>query len=126
MPIGVERLKKRADFLRVASVRRKWAAPGLVLQAAPAPEDANREISRIGITVTKKVGNAVIRNRVKRRLRAAARDIIPLHGQAGWDYVLIGRQATVNRDFMDLEADLVTAIDKMAKKNSGERRRRND
>lgn len=126
MPIGVERLKKRADFLRVASVRRKWAAPGLVLQAAPAPEDVDSDISRVGFTVTKKVGNAVIRNRVKRRLRAAAREIIPLHGKPGWDYVLIGRQQTVGRDFKDLEIDLKTAISRVAAKDSRERKRHHD
>lgn len=126
MPIGVERLKKRADFLRVASVRRKWAAPGLVLQAAPAPEHTERDISRVGFTVTKKVGNAVTRNRVKRRLRAAAHEIIPLHGTAGWDYVLIGRQQTVGRDFKDLEEDLKTAISRVATKDGRERKRHHD
>ena len=110
MPIGVERLKKRADFLRVASVRRKWAAPGLVLQAAcDAAEKENGRV-RVGVTVTKKVGNAVVRNRVKRRLRAVASQLIPEYATPGWDYVLIGRHKTINRDFNKLQADLIAAI----------------
>ncbi|USG61760.1 ribonuclease P protein component [Sneathiella marina] len=113
MPIGVERLKKRADFLRVASVRRKWAAPGLVLQAACDTAEQNTGRVRVGFTVTKKVGNSVIRNRVKRRLRAVAQDVIPGHAIPGWDYVLIGRQMTINRDFRDLQTDLRTALKKV-------------
>jgi ribonuclease P protein component len=113
MPIGVERLKKRADFLRVASVRRKWAAPGLVLQAAcdTALKESGRV--RVGFTVTKKVGNAVVRNRVKRRLRAVASQLIPRHATPGCDYVLIGRQKTINRDFDKLQDDLIAAIKKV-------------
>ena len=114
MPIGVERLKKRADFLRVASVRRKWATPGLVLQAACDTAEQNSSRVRVGFTVTKKVGNSVIRNRVKRRLRAVAQDLVPGNAMAGWDYVLIGRHTTINRDFKDLQTDLRTALRKVA------------
>lgn len=124
MPIGVERLKKRADFLRVASVRRKWATPGLVLQAACGAADQNDGRVRVGITVTKKVGNSVVRNRVKRRLRAVAQDLIPGNAVPGWDYVLIGRHTTKNRDFKDLQTDLRTALKKVTltqnKKNRGQ------
>ena len=120
MPIGVERLKKRADFLRVASVRRKWAAPGMVLQAARDSSPEQGGVSRVGFTVTKKVGNAVIRNRVKRRLRAVARDIIPACANAGWDFVLIGRQNTIDRDYEDLQSDLLTALAKVGAKRPDE------
>jgi ribonuclease P protein component len=113
MPIGVERLKKRAEFLRVASVRRKWAAPGMVLQAARDSSTAHAGMSRVGFTVTKKVGNAVIRNRVKRRLRAVAQAIIPSHADSGWNFVLIGRQNTIDRDFKDLQSDLLAALAKL-------------
>lgn len=121
MPIGVERLKKRAEFLRVASVRRKWAAPGMVLQAARDPSPQKADVARVGFTVTKKVGNAVVRNRVKRRLRAVAREIIPNHAEAGWDFVLIGRAKTTDRQFDELKSDLRTAIGKVGADTSHRR-----
>jgi len=113
MPIGVERLKKRAEFLRVASVRRKWAAPGMVLQAARDKSPGRPDVVRVGFTVTKKVGNAVVRNRIKRRLRAVAQEIIPAHADAGWDFVLIGRAKTKDRKFDELKSDLCTALGKV-------------
>ncbi len=67
---------------------------------------------RVGYTCSRKVGNAVTRNRAKRRLRAAARAVLPVHGRAGWDYVLVGRPgAAVTRDFNSLCADLRTALE---------------
>lgn len=129
MPLILARLKKRADFLRVAGQRKKWAAPGLVLQAAPAPSmgaanatpeaGANSagfpccggvEIIRVGFTTSKKVGNAVARNRARRRLRAAVDEIFPLLARPGLDYVVIGRQETVARPYSLLLQDLRTAL----------------
>ena len=65
---------------------------------------------RAGFTVTKKIGNAVVRNRLKRRLRAVVRAVLPAAGIAGADHVLIGRSAGLTRDFAALKADLVTAL----------------
>ena len=125
---AVGRLKRRAEFLRVAASRRKWAAPGLILQAAPAePQDPKSSASsiRVGFTCSKKVGNAVARNRAKRRLRAAAREIIGLDGAPSHDYVLIGRQETLRRPYALLLQDLRTALKRVgvrAKPDSGEER----
>lgn len=113
MPASVERLKKRADFLRVAGVRRKWATPGMVLQAAHGIPGVGADHLRVGFTATKKTGNAVKRNRIKRRLRALAEEILPRHAKEGWDYVLIGRQSTSERDFGDLKKDLIFALRKV-------------
>ncbi|OUR75286.1 ribonuclease P protein component [Alphaproteobacteria bacterium 46_93_T64] len=113
MPKGVERLTKRAEFLRVAAVRRKWATPGMVLQAACDPSCVDAGRLRVGFTATKKTGNAVIRNRIKRRLRALADEVLPLYAKTGWDYVLIGRQGTPTRDFDALRKDLKTALKKV-------------
>jgi ribonuclease P protein component len=125
MGLTVGRLKRRAEFLRVAATRCKWAAPGLILQAAPsAPglppppsggaavpgqRDAKPEL-RVGFTCSKKVGNSVARNRAKRRLRAAAAQILPELAAAGRDYVLIGRTETLHRPFGSLLQDLRTAL----------------
>jgi ribonuclease P protein component len=100
------RLKKRRDFLRVASRGKRAARPGLVLQAAPGAPEA----LRIGFTVTKKVGNAVVRNRARRRLKEAARLTLPALQATGWDLVLIGRDATGTRPFAALVADLRGAL----------------
>ena len=116
------RLKKRREFLFVARKGRKWATPGLVLQAwGPARRDQledNTKSSleqsvRIGYTVSRKVGNAVARNRAKRRLRAAAGQVLPAHARAGTDIVIIGRVATLSRPFERLVEDLKTALKKL-------------
>ncbi len=99
----IGRLRKRREFLAAARGRKR-AEAGLVLQARPRSDDAP---PRIGFTVTRKVGSSVIRNR---RLRAAAAEILPLAAKAGYDYVLIGRQATLTRRWPDLLNDLHSAL----------------
>jgi ribonuclease P protein component len=103
------RLQRRAEFLRVAAKGRKAAMPGLVLQALPRGDDAP---ARLGFTVTKKVGNAVIRNRTRRRLKEAARLLLQDRAVSGVDLVLIGRDATRARDFTALQGDLERALAK--------------
>ena len=104
------RLKRRAEFLLVAGKGRKSPQPGLVLQAL-AREDS--EPARLGFTVTKKVGNAVVRNRTRRRLREAARLLLREQPVAGVDLVLIGRGATRGRKFAALMGDLRRALVKV-------------
>ena len=103
------RLTQRAEFLRVASRGRKIAVHGLVLQALQRGDAAG---PRLGFTVTKKVGNAVIRNRTRRRLRAAARLVLVGTVAAGHDLVLIGRDTTRGRPFALLMDDLRRAVAK--------------
>ena len=105
----LQRLKKRAAFV-AASRADKWALGGLVLQARLRDDEAP---ARAGFTVTRKVGNAVIRNRARRRLKEAAREILPLLGKAGYDYVLVGRRSTLTRAWPDLLDDLRTALAKV-------------
>jgi len=105
-------LRKRADFLRAARARRQ-GTPGMMVQGRKRAPDEAPGI-RVGFTCSKKVGNAVARNRAKRRLREAARLILPDHGRVGWDYVLIGRRdETADRLFTDLQQDLRRALNKL-------------
>lgn len=104
-----ERLKRRAEFLRVAGKGRRVAVHGLALQALLREDDGP---VRIGFTVTKKVGNAVVRNRTKRRLREAARLLVREVPIQGVDLVLIGRDATRTRPFALLQDDVRRALAK--------------
>ena len=103
-------LSRRADFVAAARAKRA-AMPGFILQARNRGDDAP---PRIGFTCSRKVGNAVARNRAKRRLREIARLDLPNLGRAGWDYVLIGRRdTTADREFGTLRADLARAVSKI-------------
>ncbi|TRD22196.1 ribonuclease P protein component [Palleronia caenipelagi] len=106
-PVSFEVLTKRADFLRAARAR-YVRRPGLILQAR---ERGEGDGVRVGYTCSKKVGNAVARNRAKRRLREVVRLELPDLGRPGWDYVLIGkREITADRDFVKLRRDLASAL----------------
>ncbi len=102
-------MTRRPDYL-AANAGRRVPMPGFVLLVHPRADDDGT--MRIGITVTKKVGNAVVRNRIKRRFRALAREILPDHGWPGADHVLIGREAALTSDFSDLRAHLAKALAK--------------
>jgi len=87
--------------------------PGFVLLVRP--RDDGDPAMRIGYTVTKKIGNAVVRNRMKRRLRALARELLPERGIRGADHVLIGRQGGIERDFSLLRTELAKALAKISR-----------
>ena len=94
--------------------------PGLVLQALTrGDEDPAGGTIRYGLTASRKVGGAVLRNRARRRLRALAREILPVAGRPGTDYVLIARAATPTRPYAALRADLERALARVARPRSG-------
>jgi ribonuclease P protein component len=111
-PSQAERLtviSARRDFLAANNAKRK-ATAGFVLLVRDRADGT--EAKRVGFTVTKKIGNAVVRNRMKRRFRALARDVIASQGKPGADHILIGRAGGVERDFATLRTELVRALEK--------------
>jgi ribonuclease P protein component len=110
-------LKKRREFVACAASGKKFVRPTLVLQMrVRGPEDvpyAPEAAVRAGFTCTKTLGNAVVRNRIKRRLRAAAAQILPLWGRAGHDYVLIGRGKAKDCPYSELLDDLAFAVKRL-------------
>jgi ribonuclease P protein component len=110
-PLTIERLKKRPDFL--AAAQAPSAPKGAVLiQARPRGDDDPHV--RVGFTATRKIGGAVVRNRAKRRLREAARALIPLYGRPGHDYVLIARRGVTTRPWPRLLDDVKSALISLA------------
>lgn len=107
-------LKKRKDFVRVARQGSKMVSPSLILQAALSLS-APSENAFLGFTATKKIGKAHLRNRTKRRLRAAAREIFSTSALPAVDYVLIGRYNTASVDFSKLKEEMFTALKRINK-----------
>ncbi len=101
------RLKKRAEFLAVAAKGAKAPMPGLVMQLMPRADDAP---FRVGFTVTKKVGNAVVRNRIRRRFREAIRRVSADAALADHDYVVMAREAALRAEFAALVESLGRAF----------------
>jgi ribonuclease P protein component len=117
LPAALDRLKKRSEFLAVAATNRRWTTPGLVLQVRTRVSEPEAEHDsagvRVGYTATKKVGNAVIRNRARRRLRAAVAEVLAGVDAAPADLVLVARRGTIDRPYADLKNDLSAGLRRM-------------
>lgn len=109
--LPIERLKKRPEFL--AAAKAPALARGCVLVQALDRADGAATI-RAGFTATRRIGGAVVRNRAKRRLREAARALLPLHGKPGHDYVFVARQGAAIRPWARLLDDVKTALIRLA------------
>jgi len=109
-------LRKRRDFLRIARQRIKWVSQSMIVQVAPTPEEQGSSPLRIrvGYTASKKVGNAVRRNRAKRRLREVVRQVLPGKGVTGSDYVLIARSIVTEAPFDQLIRDFSWCLKRLS------------
>jgi ribonuclease P protein component len=112
----LQTLTKRQDFI-LTSRGLKHSCDTMIVQT----KKNDLRTVRVGITCSKKVGNAVVRNRAKRRLRAIAREILPAWGRVGFDYVLIGRHgSTISSEFKNLKNDFISALEALHRKSDGE------
>ena len=108
---ALETLSKRVDFIAASKAKKKFIGKSIIVQARP----NSLETIRVGYTASKKVGNAVMRNRAKRRMRAAAAETVAQYGTSSTDYVLIGRaESTCNTKFKDLKFELIHAFNKLS------------
>src|SRR4029077_3146858 len=122
MTAGLVRLKTRADFVRVAAGRRRAVRPAFIVQAAPQPTGNESDGSvREVFTESRKVGNAVVRNRAKRRLRAIAAQVLPHDGRPGTDYVIVARATATERPYAELGGDLTAAGRQLDRQKRGGR-----
>ena len=125
---GMGRLLERSQYLAVAKSGRKWITPSFIMQAQAAENSATGKstaedeethgglsavIPLTGFTVSKKVGNAVQRNRARRRLKEAAARVMPDRGVPGWRYVIIGRHAAIDYSFDRMQKDMMWALAKL-------------
>ncbi len=109
---GTARITKRKDYLETAASRRKWVTPAFIIQIDHLNDD--KGLAKLGFTASKKVGNAVMRNKARRRLKEAAKGLFNQYGLAGQRYVLIARTAAIDYPFDSLQKDLQWALVKLA------------
>ena len=125
--MGLTTLKRRAEFLRVRGGLR-WSTSTLVVETKPRDTDPADTVEpsatcRFGFTVTKKLGKAVVRNRIRRRLKSAVRELLEL-ARPGFDYVVIAREPAVERSYADLKSDLAQALARVHRPGAGNRSRK--
>lgn len=109
-PLRIQRLTKRPEFLAAAKGRAQ-AKGSVMIQSIPGPDPT---LIRVGFTATRKIGGAVVRNRCKRRMREAARALLPLHGAPGHDYVFVARASLPARPWDRLLDDVKNALISLA------------
>ncbi len=112
--MAIATLKKRPEFLRIRGGRR-WSGRSFLIECKPRSAiNPSSETARFGFTVTKKLGNAVVRNRIRRRLKSAAAMLAPEFAEPTCDYVIVARRSALDCEFQDLCRDMRSALEKLA------------
>ena len=104
-------LKSSGDFQRISRLGKRWSFPSFIMQVLK--QEGTHPSFRLGLTVSRKVGNAVVRNRAKRRLREVVRLYATPEKLAGWDIVLIGRTSASERGFALMQQDFMQGLKNM-------------
>lgn len=112
MPSPLSTIKIRPDFLRIRGGQ-KWSGTGFLVETKASPMPGGPP--RFGFTVTKKLGNAVVRNRIRRRLKEAAKRAADAHAKPGFDYVVVARKPAFDMPFERLVADMAAALKRVHK-----------
>ncbi len=115
MTIKLKRLKKRRDFLAISATKQRFIVKSCVIQYKKSDSDTPQDEVIIGFTVTKKQGNAVCRNKIKRKLKEAANVVFRQLAKTGYEYVIIGRKEAIDRDFQLIINDMKFALEKIHK-----------
>jgi len=118
-----ERLRRRAEFLAMRGGKRFHAAAFVLQARARSADESGGDQPRFGFTVTKKIGNAVERNRIKRRLREVVRSAAPGHAMPDFDYVLIARREALGGKFDAMVDQLAEGLDRTAPMGANPRQR---
>ena len=103
-------IKKRVDFLKVSKNGKKIFTKGFVLQKYKRTMDSKNDSIRIGFTITKKIGGAVIRNKIKRRFRTIIREIFSKYLRKNYDYVIIANKKSLIMDYKELKSDVIKTV----------------
>jgi ribonuclease P protein component len=110
---SLETLKKRSQFLAVAATGKRWVSSSFILQIGKVSHEGQNEKLFCGFTTSSKIGNAVVRNRARRRLRVLAREVLRVHADFSREYVLIGRAATGSCPLDQMENDLQKGLKRL-------------
>ena len=108
--IFLKTIKKRVDFLKVSKSGKKIFTKGFILQKYKRSMDSEKDTIRIGFTITKKIGGAVIRNKIKRRFRAIIREIFTKYLKKNYDYVIIANKKSLIMDYKELKIDVIKTV----------------
>jgi len=106
----IKTIKKRIDFIKVSKEGRRFFAKGFILQKYKRTVGLEKDTIRIGFTITKKIGGAVIRNKIKRRFRTIIREIFTKYLKKNYDYVIIANKKSLIMDYKELKSDVIKTV----------------